>query len=200
MPLIDPELPVIGQPNTTEDPKIRAALAAILGLINGGLDEENVPGLGEGGGGGAGTVPTGGIIMWSEPAAPAGFLFAAGGSVAVATYPELHAVIGYRFGGAGANFNLPNFQDRFPIGAWTSIPAGATGGENEHTLTTSEMPSHFHAAGRYGTGAAGAPAGFTFETTTGGAVDHSITTDSAGGGAPHNNMPKYLGISFVIKT
>jgi hypothetical protein len=42
MPVIAPTLPTIGQFNTTEDPDIVAAFTAILGLVNGGLDDSNV--------------------------------------------------------------------------------------------------------------------------------------------------------------
>lgn len=44
MAQINPTLPTIGQPNATEDPDVRAALAAILGVINGGIDETNLAG------------------------------------------------------------------------------------------------------------------------------------------------------------
>lgn len=39
---------------------------------------------------------------------PDGWLECNGDSVLVADYPELHAAIGYTYGGSGANFNLPS--------------------------------------------------------------------------------------------
>jgi hypothetical protein len=42
MGLIDPELPEVGLPVTTEDPKVRDALAEIVAVINGNLDTVNL--------------------------------------------------------------------------------------------------------------------------------------------------------------
>ncbi len=39
---ITPPLPIIGNPNSTEDPKTLAALTAILAVINGGIDSTNI--------------------------------------------------------------------------------------------------------------------------------------------------------------
>lgn len=38
----------------------------------------------------------------------------------------------------------PNLQDRFIVGAGNQYSVGATGGANEVTLTTAQMPSHSH--------------------------------------------------------
>lgn len=42
MALITPTLPVVGSPNTSEDPKILSALTTITSAINGGLDLANL--------------------------------------------------------------------------------------------------------------------------------------------------------------
>jgi hypothetical protein len=42
MALIYPTLPTLGQPTTTEDPKIRQSLADIVAAINGNLDTTNI--------------------------------------------------------------------------------------------------------------------------------------------------------------
>lgn len=42
-----------------------------------------------------------------------GFLYCDGSSLATADYPELHAAIGYNYGGSGANFNIPDMRGRF---------------------------------------------------------------------------------------
>lgn len=63
-------------------------------------------------------LPIGLMIPYGGVAAPAGGKWALcnGASLATATYPELFAVIGYRYGGSGASFALPNMRQRFPIG------------------------------------------------------------------------------------
>jgi hypothetical protein len=42
MGTINPQLPVVGQPNTTEDPKIISAINTIADAINGELDNSNI--------------------------------------------------------------------------------------------------------------------------------------------------------------
>lgn len=42
------------------------------------------------------------------------------------------------------NNNTPNLTDRFVLGAGAQYEVGATGGEESHTLTIDEMPSHNH--------------------------------------------------------
>lgn len=63
------------------------------------------------------SMPVGGMIQWhSALAVPDGWLSCAGASVAKADYPALFSVIGYTYGGSGANFTLPtvtNFIIRY---------------------------------------------------------------------------------------
>jgi hypothetical protein len=57
-------------------------------------------------------IPVGGIVRWHNAiAAPKGWLATNGGSVSRLTYPALFAVIGYTYGGSGANFTLPTVTD-----------------------------------------------------------------------------------------
>jgi hypothetical protein len=83
------------------------------------------------------------IEMFAGPTSkiPSTKLLCDGSSKAVASYPYLFAVIGYTFGGSGANFNVPNLVDRFPIGAGTKA-LGTTGGGPTKTLTEANLPPH----------------------------------------------------------
>ena len=66
--------------------------------------------------------PIGTIIMWGgDPAAiptevPAGYAVCNGASLVKNDYLDLWNVIKYRYGGAGANFTLPNLTTRVPQG------------------------------------------------------------------------------------
>ena len=90
--------------------------------------------------------PIGTIIMWGgDPAAiptevPAGYAVANGASVPTATYAELFAIIGYRYGGAGANFNLPNLTTRIPQGT-VGAPVVPT---TQLTSVSSVVDAHTH--------------------------------------------------------
>jgi len=94
-------------------------------------------------------TPTGVVHMWpsSDVAKlPAGFLFCDGSAVSRTTYNALYVLIGtaYGVGNGSTTFNLPNFLNRFPIGAGTggTYAIGATGGSADavvvsHTHTVS---------------------------------------------------------------
>ena len=57
-------------------------------------------------------VPVGGILRWHNAPIdpPPGWLRTNGASVAVNDYLSLFNVIGYTYGGSGANFTLPNYS------------------------------------------------------------------------------------------
>lgn len=105
-------------------------------------------------------VIVGEIRMTLSDTLPPHFLLCNGQSVSKTVYPDLFNVIGYNYGGSGANFNLPNLQSRYPIGAngFQNIPVsnfatgnGEPGANNTYssiggnTLPTwSEVPIHSH--------------------------------------------------------
>ena len=86
-------------------------------------------------------MPIGGGCLWFTATPPTNFLIANGASLSTTAYATLFAVIGYTYGGSGANFNLPNFVNRMPMGAGT---LAATGGEATHVLTAAELAAHAH--------------------------------------------------------
>lgn len=94
-------------------------------------------------------VPPGSSVVYRGGEVPFGFLLENGQSVSKLVYPRLFAEIGYTYGGAGDDFNLPDVRGRSDIGSGqgtslTNRALAATGGEESHVLTTPEMPSHTH--------------------------------------------------------
>ena len=92
-------------------------------------------------------VPPGVISQYAGSTAPSGYLLCDGQSLLTSSYPGLFSAIGYQYGGSGPNFNVPNLQNRIPVGKGSETEfdtLGETGGSKTHTLTVNEMPSHTH--------------------------------------------------------
>lgn len=150
-------------------------------------------------------LPVGAMLMTPVAAAPAGFLLCDGATYDTADYPKL---ADYLTGGApGPTFAVPDVTDRFPLGAGARAPL-AQGGEETHTLTAAEMPVHSHYLGghTWAWGPAGTvhipvdavagPGGGNNLHTVQGSWNYSA---NAGSGQPHNNMPPYTALNFIIK-
>jgi len=148
-------------------------------------------------------------FRWDTDVIPAKCLKCDGSAVSRATYPELFALWGTRFGaGDGVTtFNLPDCRGRYDMGVDGGHAINSTGGEATHVLTTAEMPAHQHNAAPEGHTGGDAfvqladPPGTWQLTATGGQdVVSSGATDSTGGGTAHNNLPPYLASHCLVYT
>jgi microcystin-dependent protein len=92
----------------------------------------------------AGGSSVGDVKMFAGATPPTNWLICDGSALSTTTYATLFGVIGYKFGGAGATFNLPNLVQRFPLGAGTN-PLGQSGGSFNTTIGVANLPSHSHA-------------------------------------------------------
>ena len=140
------------------------------------------------------------IRMWGGATAPTGWLLCQGQAISRVTYAILYAAIGTTFGaGNGSStFNVPDLQDKFPIGKSGSVALGATGGEASHQLSVAEMPSHSHSFNQ----SIGAYGNHNFSGTglnpfT--ADQQNLSLNSTGGDGAHNNIPPYQAVNFIIK-
>ena len=93
--------------------------------------------------------------------------------------------------------DTPDLRDKFVLGAGRSYSVGNTGGEETHTLTVSEMPSHSHSYKKYESAS-------TISTSSSSRrlIPSSSETDTGltGGNQPHNNMPPYYALCYIMKT
>lgn len=78
---------------------------------------------------------------------------------------------------------------------------GQTGGESTHKLTVNELPVHTHAVdvANTATGSSAAANMIRYNSSATSYVG-SVTSESTGGGAAHNNMPPYVQVSVWRRT
>lgn len=78
---------------------------------------------------------------------------------------------------------------------YNARPMAQQGGEEDHTLITTEIPSHVHALPEdngfsFGLGLAGSAAPVTYNTNS----------QAAGGSEDHSNIPLFTTVNYIIKT
>jgi microcystin-dependent protein len=150
-------------------------------------------------------VPPGSIGVYPGAAAPEGWLLCDGSSIpASAEYDALRALIGP---------NTPDFRGRMALGvdgdagrvadAAADVLGGA-GGEENHTLTVAEMPTHRHTWNysweQDDDGYGGAYNEFTVRPGPWpNPAGYAYPIGDAGGDQPHNNMPPYTALNWIIK-
>lgn len=130
----------------------------------------------------------------------------------------LFSLLGTTYGGDGkSTFALPNLQSLAPMAAGggqglTPRTQGETGGEFTVTLLTQQMPSHNHPVSCITSGGAqdtpannvwaadgtGRVAPPLYAAAATGVNMNQASIQLAGGNQPHNNLPPYLTVYFVI--
>ncbi len=144
--------------------------------------------------------------------APKGWAFCNGQTLPINQNQALFALLGTTYGGNGTStFQLPNLQGCAPVHMGDDpfgnfYQLGQAGGETSVTLLESELPEHTHQAQAAGVQASSAsPAGNVWAESASDPYGASATgamsvsgVSEEGGGQPHNNMPPYLVLNFVI--
>jgi microcystin-dependent protein len=123
--------------------EIQPTLNVINSALGGVIDMADLPGT---------------PIAYLGTSAPDGYAICDGSGYAVADYPSLFGVIGYRYGGSGATFNVPDYRELALVGAGGGHAVGDTFGQADVTLATDNIPEfsdvdldltdpgHYHAA------------------------------------------------------
>ena len=168
---------------------------------------------------GGGTIPVGGIIMWSGDAVPDGWALCSGATV--------------------SGVKTPDLRGRFVLGAGQATGLsprviGQTGGAEQHVLTAVEMPTHVHRADppaiwtneagihshsywseanvASGLGIANGPHNGsqigrwvqTLRTSWDGNHQHAVDpapvdSSATGGNQPAENMPPFYALAYIIR-
>jgi microcystin-dependent protein len=141
---------------------------------------------------------------------PKGWALCDGQLLPINQNQALFSLLGTTYGGDGrVNFGLPNLQGRAPIHMGSSHTLGERGGEQAHTLSISEIPTHTHVANA--TTAAGNATTPTTTSLLGTSTVQSLYATASnlqamapnavanvGGSQAHLNMQPFLVLNFSI--
>ncbi|HWY78165.1 MAG TPA: tail fiber protein [Verrucomicrobiae bacterium] len=138
---------------------------------------------------------------------PKGWALCDGQLLPINQNQALFSLLGTTYGGDGrVNFGLPNLQGRMPIHMGNGFTLGERGGEENHTLITTEMPAHTHAVAASSNAAdQGSPGNnfWAYESSNAysAGFDSSMSpaiVNNVGGSQPHLNLSPFLTLSFCI--
>jgi microcystin-dependent protein len=150
------------------------------------------------------------LMLASWNFAPKGYATCNGQLLQINQNQALFSLLGTTYGGDGrTTFALPNLQGRTPIGYGAGFNLGLVGGEDAHTLTQKEVPSHIHnLQGTSGAANTPDPTPSMLAVTTGNAKLYggasslspmnSAIVASAGGSLPHENRQPLLVMTWCI--
>ncbi len=154
--------------------------------------------------------------------APVNWALCNGAILPISQWTALYSILGTYYGGDGkSNFALPNLQGVCPLqsgqgAGLTYIDLGQPGGVPSVTLNTQQMAAHPHGIGVVtGTGTQDTPSLAALSGAREGRVGvplYGVDTTPpksqvpmnarmlamAGSSQPHNNMPPYLVVNFII--
>ena len=158
------------------------------------------------------------IRIFTGNFAPKGWALCDGQLMPISQNTALFSLLGTTYGGDGkSNFAIPNLQGCAPMqagqGPGLSLrDLGETGGEQAVTLLQTEMPAHSHTAqaaltgggvtsptnNAWASGLKGHAPAFVASNPQTNVQMNPFATSIAGGNLPHNNMPPFLGLTFII--
>jgi len=150
------------------------------------------------------------IVTWAGGGTPSdtGLLLCDGATYDRVDYPDLYDILDAAFIVDADTFIVPDLVDRVVLGAGNLFAIGDTGGETEHTLITSEIPSHSHSTIPHTHSEITAVASLAetpvipFPAATPGigiTGSSGVTVNDTGGDGAHNNMQPYMALRYYIQ-
>lgn len=148
------------------------------------------------------------IRMFAGTFAPLGWAFCDGSNLSIAAFERLFTLIGTTYGGDGqTSFALPDLRGRHPVqvnGAGYQL--GSSSGAEAVTLSGAQIPAHSHtpfiSSAATGTSPEGAlwarqaPAAYSGQTPSAPLANDAVA--SVGGTQPHENMPPFVAVPYII--
>jgi microcystin-dependent protein len=148
------------------------------------------------------------LRLMSFDFAPKGWAMCNGQLLPINQNQALFSLLGTTFGGDGrVNFALPDLRGRTPIHVGSGHTLGERGGEQAHTLSIQEIPTHVHAVNATNSNADTiSPVGNLLGRTSTryGPPDGSLTSlnpttvGNSGGSQAHQNMQPFLTLTWCI--
>jgi microcystin-dependent protein len=143
--------------------------------------------------------------------APKGWTMCNGQLLPINQNQAIFSLLGTTYGGDGrVNFGLPDLRGRVPIHFGAGHTLGERGGEEAHTVSIAELPTHNHPiSAATAQEDATKPSGNLMGTTTGTLTIYTtkhtipVTMDPAvmpnlGGSQAHENRQPFLTLNWVI--
>ncbi len=151
------------------------------------------------------------VRIMSFEFAPKGWALCNGQLLPINQNQALFSLLGTTFGGDGrVNFALPDLRSRTPIHVGSGHTLGERGGEQAHTLSIAELPTHAHNAQGVNASAATVDPTGAFLASPASAVGpiygppsglvalNPASITNVGGSQAHLNMQPFLTLNFCI--
>jgi microcystin-dependent protein len=143
---------------------------------------------------------------------PQGWAICNGQMLNTSEYQDLFSLFGWKYGGRGATFGVPDLRGRIPVHCNDSWSLGQSEGNEQETLTERQMPSHNHAFQASKRTPCNKKVANNIICNTGDvkfyrkqpsspARETSLcegAVDYAGGSEAHSNMMPYQCINFIV--
>lgn len=158
-------------------------------------------------------VPTGTVLLYAGSVLPQGYLGCQGAPFDPITYEKLYNRIGTTYGGTAQSPLLPDFRDRYPIGAGTNA-LGTYISEQLPNITGKILTNSTNAIINCSKGSIQSGGlfvddfsdnkGFGFQTYSGLIYPHSVNINARGSNSVYTDngkvYPASIALNFIIKT